>query len=105
MEKFFGVRPTTDEKRLAWRIAVLYALVAGPWFFLSDQFLAILAREPEDITWLHIFNDWLYVLVTAVLLGWLVRRQVRALRREDELLRAMAQGVSVAAGGLHRKAA
>jgi PAS domain S-box-containing protein len=98
MEKFFGVRPTTDEKRLAWKVAAFYAAAAGLWFFLSDRFLAILAREPEATTWLHILNDWLYVLVTAVLLGWLVRRQVRVLRREDELMRAMAQGISVAAG-------
>jgi PAS domain S-box-containing protein len=98
MEKFFGVRPTTDAKRLAWKVAAFYALAAALWFFLSDQFLAIMAWEPEATTWLHILNDWLYVLVTAVLLGWLVRRQVRALRREDERLRAMAQGISVATG-------
>jgi PAS domain S-box-containing protein len=98
MENFFGVRLMIDEKRLAWKVSAFYALVAGLWFFLSDQFLSIIAREPEKTTWLHILNDWIYVLVTAALLGWLVRRQVRALRREDERMRAMAQGISVSAG-------
>lgn len=99
MKRFFGVYLKKNERQIAIQIVTAYVVVAGLWFLFSDQMLAELSDEPERFTLLHLLNDWLYVLLTAVLLGWLVRRQVGVLRRKDERLREIAQGVSVAAGG------
>lgn len=98
MKKFFGIPLAADEKRISLKIASIFAMVAGTWFLFIDKILSVLFNVPTEFTYVQILNDWFFVLLMAVMLGWLIRHQVRALRRKDEVLREIAQGISVASG-------
>lgn len=91
--------PTSSDKKLIpLRIALIYVAVAGLWILLSDELLSYLVADPETFTRLSIVKGWVFVIVTAALLWWLVRRYMTALRRRDEALREIVQGVSAATG-------
>jgi len=98
MKKFFGIPLVSDEKRISLKIASIFAVVAGMWFLFIDRILAALFTVPAEFTYIQILNDWFFVLLMAVMLGWLIQHQVRALRQKDETLREIAQGISVASG-------
>ena len=97
MNSFFGVQPATT-KQASFKIAAIYLAVAGAWILFSDQVLLWLIKEPHLLTRLQTIKGWLFVIASAGLIDLLIRRNVAALRREDERLREIAQGVSVASG-------
>jgi len=80
------------------KIALIYAAVAGLWILFSDELLATLATDPEVLTRLSILKGWLFVIVTAAMLYWLIRRYVIAVLNRDETLREIVQGVSAMTG-------
>ncbi|MCS6815065.1 MAG: PAS domain S-box protein, partial [Cyanobacteria bacterium] len=72
-------RSTTKQPSLSapLRIAGLYAAVGWLWIFLSDRLVAaILHRRLDNMVLLQTLKGWLYVLVTAGLVYWLVKREV-----------------------------
>lgn len=98
MKNFFGIPLAADENRISLKIASIFAVVAGMWFLFIDRMLAALFTVPSEFTTTQLLNDWFFVLLMAVMLGCLIQSQVRALRRKDEALREIAQGISVASG-------
>jgi len=84
----FNLPKRTDNTRdvSGWRaavmIAVIYILVAGLWILLSDRVLLMFIVNADDLTWLQTVKGWVFVLATALLLAWLVRRDVKALQVE-----------------------
>ena len=63
----------------AARIAGLYLLLGCLWILFSDQLAAVIAPDQATLTKLSMFKGWGYVLVTALLLYWLIRRHTAAL--------------------------
>lgn len=98
MEKFFGIRLPADEKRISLKTIAIFVVVAGMWFLVIDRMLAALFAIPTEFTYIQLLNDWFFVLLMGVMLGWLIQKQVGVLRRKDEALREIAQGISVASG-------
>jgi PAS domain S-box-containing protein len=76
--------PAPNPDRAAWRLAGIYLAVAGAWILFSDRLLLWLVRDPARLTGLQTAKGWFFVGCTALLLAWLVRRN---LRRESEHLR------------------
>jgi PAS domain S-box-containing protein len=80
--------PTAGKKRIlpathlraSW-VALLYALAAGLWIWLSDALLARLVPDPEQQALWQTYKGWLFVAVSALLL-WAERawsdRRIRA---------------------------
>ena len=77
----------TLERRIALRIAAIYALVAAVWILFSDQFVALVAPDTRTFAYLETIKGWMFVAITAALLCWLVQRHVRAILRSEEELR------------------
>ncbi len=73
--------------RVAWKIAAIYAVVAGVWILLSDRALLLVLEDPAVLTRLQTAKGWFFVLVTAALLAFLIHRYVSALRHEDRMFR------------------
>ena len=69
------------------KIAGLYLLVGGLWILFSDQLAAQITSDPVLLTRISLYKGWGYVLVTALLLYWLIRRQITALHGGEEQLR------------------
>ncbi|HEX9080054.1 MAG TPA: GAF domain-containing protein [Desulfuromonadaceae bacterium] len=88
----------SDATRVPLRIALIYAVVAGLWILFSDELLTRLSVDQVTITRLSILKGWLFVAVTAVLLWGIIRFYLTSLRRRDESVREMAQGVAAATG-------
>ncbi|HLF73704.1 MAG TPA: PAS domain S-box protein [Anaerolineales bacterium] len=82
-------RLTVSSKRNqgALKIAGLYLLFGGLWILFSDQLAARIASDPGMLARLSLYKGWVYVLVTALLLYWLVRRHTNALHGGEEHLR------------------
>ncbi len=71
---------------MAVKIAALYACIGWSWILFSDRAVVFIAREPETITHISMVKGWIFVLLTAVLLYWLIARQLAALGRSEEAL-------------------
>ncbi|WP_298435700.1 PAS domain-containing hybrid sensor histidine kinase/response regulator [Geobacter sp.] len=83
-------------RREAVRIAALYALLGGAWIIYSDRILASLVVDPLLLIRLQTAKGWLYVGVTALLLAWLINRNLLAAARpaaelEDRVAERTAQ--------------
>jgi len=70
--------------RAALRIALTYAVISALWILFSDLILAKVA-SPRLVADLSIAKGWLFVVVTATLLFWLIKRDV------DRVVKAEAQ--------------
>jgi two-component system, OmpR family, phosphate regulon sensor histidine kinase PhoR len=70
----FGDR---DGRRGALRIALVYLLVAGLWILFSDTLVALFVSDPKLITLIAIYKGWVFVIVTAMILHWLISRHLQ----------------------------
>jgi PAS domain S-box-containing protein len=77
-----------SESRLALRIVLLYVLLAGLLDVVSDQVLALFNFEPGWFFDTVVAKDSAFVLLTAVLLYWLVRRELKRLKLAEAERRA-----------------
>lgn len=80
------------------KIALIYAAVAGLWVLCSDELLAQLFPDPATLTRMSLLSGWLFVIVTAAMLWWLIRYYLASMRQREETVREMVQGVSAATG-------
>ncbi|MCB0155782.1 MAG: PAS domain-containing sensor histidine kinase, partial [Anaerolineae bacterium] len=71
-------------KKIPYRTALTYALLAGAYILLSDRFVALFAFNTTLMTRLQTYKGWAFVLVTAGLLYLLLRNQLHALSQEIE---------------------
>jgi two-component system, OmpR family, phosphate regulon sensor histidine kinase PhoR len=81
-------------------IAATYLVVGALWILVSDHIIAIVARDPQEITYLQTAKGWFFILVTAVLLYGLIWRSRNALLKSQEELRERARQLE----GLRREA-
>ncbi|MGH2524851.1 MAG: hypothetical protein ACRDH2_20275, partial [Anaerolineales bacterium] len=78
--KFLRYRPSL-------RLAVVYALVAGVWIFISDRLLVLFIRDGRLLADLKLAADWAFVAATAVLLYLVLHRELQARKRIQIALR------------------
>lgn len=97
MAGFFGLEPSGKEWS-ALKVGVFFGLAGCVWVLFSDQLLLLLVDDVVLLTRLQMLKGWAFVLVGSVLLTFMVRHYLRVARRQDERMRLVAQGVSVAAG-------
>jgi len=77
------------------RIAGLYLLMGVIWILFSDIIAAEIAPDQAALTKISIYKGWGYIIVTAWLLYWLIRRYVQKLNKNDELLQLAGDMVHV----------
>ncbi len=75
-----------DNVNIPLKIALIYAVVAGLWILFSDELLASLFADPATIIRVSIIKGWLFVILTAVMLYWLIRRYVSEVLQRDKAL-------------------
>ena len=68
----------------AIRIAVLYALFAGLWVLLSDRILAALVTNSRILTQFQTYKGWLFVSASALLIYYLLSKELRSRDRVEE---------------------
>ena len=80
--------------RVPVRIAGLYSAFGLLWIWLSDWSLVWLGYGDDHAFLAGAIKGTAFVVVTATLLFWLVRREVAAARRSEGLLRAVVEGTT-----------
>ena len=63
-------------KRVSFKISIIYLLVGILWIFFSDEVVALFVQDKAIIIRLSIVKGWLFIIITAVMLYWLVTRYV-----------------------------
>ncbi|MDD5370196.1 MAG: GAF domain-containing protein [Anaerolineaceae bacterium] len=70
-----------------FRIVLIYFVFSAAWIFLSDRLLEAILRTPQAISLGQTYKGWLFVLLSAGLIAYLlIREQKLRLRREGLLL-------------------
>ncbi|HET6822018.1 MAG TPA: PAS domain S-box protein [Anaerolineales bacterium] len=64
-------------------IACGYLILGNLWILFSDQLAARVATSEEMLASISLYKGWGYVLVTALLLYWLIRRYAAAMRASE----------------------
>ncbi|MBP1729308.1 MAG: multi-sensor hybrid histidine kinase, partial [Deltaproteobacteria bacterium] len=82
--------------RVALKIAAIYALTGCLWIVFSDRSVGLFTSDPAMITRISIAKGWVYVLLTAMLLYWLIQRHIDEVRLSVEKLTASEEKFSVA---------
>ena len=70
----------------ALEIAVLYLIIGSAWILFSDRVATRVALNKEMLAMISIYKGWGYVLVTALLLYWLIRRHTDAVQASEKQL-------------------
>jgi PAS domain S-box-containing protein len=78
----------------AARVAGAYLALSLAWVLLSDWLLAAGGLDREHLHWLQTAKGVAFIALTAGLLYWLVRRELRAVARVIDLLRAVVDGTA-----------
>jgi PAS domain S-box-containing protein len=79
----------------ALRAGSIYLLVGILWIVLSDRVLATVAQDIALLSEFQTLKGWLFVAASAVLIWWLVRREVRRVQESEAQLAALGdQGIA-----------
>ena len=65
--------------RRAALVAVVYGLLGVLWILFSDDLIARIAEDQQQLSRMQTAKGWFYVLVTALLLYWMIRRAFQGL--------------------------
>ncbi len=84
MKNRFHIPALSKPERGGLVIAGLYLLLGGLWILFSDRLASLIVKNHEAFVRVSILKGWGYVLVTGVLLYFLIQRNNRALRRNEE---------------------
>ena len=77
----------------AMEIAGIYLFLGGAWILLSDQVAAKIAVSEEMLATISLYKGWGFILVTAFLLYWMVRRLTSALQASEQQLHRVIDAV------------
>lgn len=74
-------------RKPALRVALIFALFSTLWIVFSDRFLALVISDVQQMAALQTGKGVIFVLVTAGLIYFLLRRELSAIQKTDEALR------------------
>ena len=66
---------------VAIKISIIYALFSILWILLSDQILYFFVKSPDFITEIQMIKGWVFVLTTAVIIFFLLKKEVNLLMK------------------------
>ncbi|HNX54355.1 MAG TPA: HAMP domain-containing sensor histidine kinase [Prolixibacteraceae bacterium] len=74
------------KNRIALKIALIYLIVGFIWILFSDRFILSLGGSANAVTALQTYKGWFFVLATACLLFFLIRREIVKKNKIEETL-------------------
>lgn len=77
MLKSFWKKTSSPPHLIALRIFIVYILIGVIWIFFSDRILQTLVTTQEQYTHYSIYKGWAYIMLTAFLLYFLVRKTIQ----------------------------
>jgi PAS domain S-box-containing protein len=86
MGKMLRPSKLSPARRVAFKIAGIYAVVALLWILFSDEIIRVLTVVPSSFSLAQTLKGSFFVATTATLLYWLVYRDIVVIRRSQETL-------------------
>jgi PAS domain S-box-containing protein len=77
----------------ALKIAGFYLLIGALWILFSDMIAQKMAPDPATLTTISIYKGWGFIIVTAILLYWLIRRHTAEVREDEKKLRLVTDAI------------
>ncbi len=68
------------------RVSAWYAFFGGAWIAASDRIVEALVADPHRITLIQTYKGWVFVAASALLLAFLVSRELRQREKVEERL-------------------
>ena len=79
-------RESSSGKRIAFKIALIYTSFSACWILFSDRLLYYLVKDTDLQVIFQTVKGWLFVLTTAILIFFLLRKEIKKqLRAKDKL--------------------
>lgn len=66
------------------KFLLVYLLLGGGWILFSDRLLLILVDDRESLSMLQTYKGWFYVLLTAFIFYFIIRKHVIKLRNAEQ---------------------
>jgi len=77
------------KNKIALKITLIYFLIGFLWILFSDQFILSIERSGNSITILQTYKGWFFVGITAILLFFLIRKEIiKKNQAEERLIKA-----------------
>lgn len=70
--------------KFEYKVTFIYAIVGSLWILFSDKLLYYFIKDSDTIVELQIFKGWVYVLITAILLYFLLKRHLVKIRNAEQ---------------------
>lgn len=70
----------------AFEIALVYLLIGGLWILFSDEVAARFAPNQATFIEIRVYSDWGYILATALLLYWTIKRYSLSMSKAEQTL-------------------
>jgi signal transduction histidine kinase len=71
---------------IALKITLIYFLVGFLWILFSDQFILSITGSGNSVTVLQTYKGWFFVSITAILLFFLIRKEIAKKNQVEENL-------------------
>jgi signal transduction histidine kinase len=66
------------------KITAIYLIIGSLWIIFSDRFVRHLSSDIYLLSELQTFKGWFYVVITAILFYFLLKRHLKKLRKAEE---------------------
>ena len=76
-----------ESHKTAVKISAIYAFVGVLWVLLSDRILTMVVADLETIVLIQSYKGWIFVLLTAALIYYLIDTQINISERFEEKLK------------------
>jgi diguanylate cyclase (GGDEF)-like protein len=87
----------------AVKITVIYIIAGSIWILCSDSFVAMIAANPQTITWLSLVKGWIFTLITGYMLYRLITLSHEELRKKNSDLVLLNEKLSVSEESIRRQ--
>jgi PAS domain S-box-containing protein len=72
---------------VSFKITIIYASFSALWILLSDQILYFMVKAPEIMTKIQMIKGWVFVLTSALIIFFLLKKEIRKHIQVEEALK------------------
>jgi signal transduction histidine kinase len=75
---------SSKKMKFEYKISLIYLIVGSTWIIFSDNLLNSLTSNLSILTELQTYKGWFYVVITAILLFFLLKKHLQKLRHAEQ---------------------
>jgi two-component system cell cycle sensor histidine kinase/response regulator CckA len=80
-----------SKEHVPFKVAIIYAIFSALWILLSDQILYFMIKTPEIMTKIQMIKGWIFILTSALIIFFLLRKEIRKYSQAEEEIIELSQ--------------